>query len=111
MTRTPSGIKINKVRPQNTTQVYNRQGRARTIYVRLLHLSYMGNELEQSGSKLVLSKEICVSAMSSISATSTTSGQLSEFHGGRILPNQFKGSVTRDFRLQVFFLNQCPPGL
>jgi hypothetical protein len=22
-----------------------------------------------------------------------------------------KGSVTRDFRLQVFFINQCPPGL
>jgi hypothetical protein len=23
----------------------------------------------------------------------------------------FKGSLTRDFRLQVFFMNQCPPGL
>jgi hypothetical protein len=23
----------------------------------------------------------------------------------------FKGSLTRDFRLQVFFINQCPPGL
>jgi hypothetical protein len=22
----------------------------------------------------------------------------------------FKGSLTRDFRLQVFFMNQCPPG-
>jgi hypothetical protein len=22
-----------------------------------------------------------------------------------------KGSLTRDFRLQVFFMNQCPPGL
>jgi hypothetical protein len=22
----------------------------------------------------------------------------------------FKGSLTRDFRLQVFFINQCPPG-
>ncbi len=25
--------------------------------------------------------------------------------------NGFKGSLTRDFRLQVFFINQCPPGL
>ncbi len=24
---------------------------------------------------------------------------------------KFKGSLTRDFRLQVFFMNQCPPGL
>jgi hypothetical protein len=24
---------------------------------------------------------------------------------------KFKGSPTRDFRLQVFFINQCPPGL
>jgi len=24
--------------------------------------------------------------------------------------NSFKGSLTRDFRLQVFFMNQCPPG-
>jgi hypothetical protein len=23
---------------------------------------------------------------------------------------QLKGSLTRDFRLQVFFMNQCPPG-
>ncbi len=23
---------------------------------------------------------------------------------------KFKGSLTRDFRLQVFFMNQCPPG-
>jgi hypothetical protein len=22
----------------------------------------------------------------------------------------FKGSLTRDFQLQVFFMNQCPPG-
>jgi len=22
----------------------------------------------------------------------------------------FKGSLTRDVRLQVFFINQCPPG-
>jgi len=22
----------------------------------------------------------------------------------------FKGSLTRDFRIQVFFMNQCPPG-
>jgi hypothetical protein len=28
-----------------------------------------------------------------------------------ILTNfQFKGSLTQDFRLQVFFMNQCPPG-
>jgi hypothetical protein len=26
------------------------------------------------------------------------------------LDNIFKGSLTRDFRLQVFFMNQCPPG-
>jgi hypothetical protein len=25
-------------------------------------------------------------------------------------PCLFKGSLTRDFRLQVFFMNQCPPG-
>ncbi len=24
--------------------------------------------------------------------------------------NYLKGSLTRDFRLQVFFMNQCPPG-
>jgi hypothetical protein len=24
---------------------------------------------------------------------------------------EVKGSLTRDFRLQVFFINQCPPGL
>jgi hypothetical protein len=29
----------------------------------------------------------------------------------RILTHQFKGSLTRDFRLQVFFINQCPLGL
>jgi hypothetical protein len=23
---------------------------------------------------------------------------------------ELKGSLTRDFRLQVFFMNQCPPG-
>jgi hypothetical protein len=23
---------------------------------------------------------------------------------------RFEGSLTRDFRLQVFFMNQCPPG-
>ncbi len=27
-----------------------------------------------------------------------------------IRQTQFKGSLTRDFRLQVFFMNQCPPG-
>jgi hypothetical protein len=26
------------------------------------------------------------------------------------LDNTFKGSLTRDFRLQVFCMNQCPPG-
>jgi hypothetical protein len=25
-------------------------------------------------------------------------------------PGLLKGSLTRDFRLQVFFMNQCPPG-
>jgi hypothetical protein len=27
-----------------------------------------------------------------------------------ILKLSFKGSLTRDFRLQVFFMNKCPPG-
>ncbi len=27
-----------------------------------------------------------------------------------ILVKKIKGSLTRDFRLQVFFVNQCPPG-
>jgi hypothetical protein len=26
------------------------------------------------------------------------------------MPVVLKGSLTRDFRLQVFFVNQCPPG-
>jgi len=39
-----------------------------------------------------------------------------EFHIFSVLPKlgkrrSFKGSLTRDFRLQVFFVNQCPPGL
>jgi hypothetical protein len=28
----------------------------------------------------------------------------------RSCTHTFKGSLTRDFRLQVFFMNQCPPG-
>ncbi len=28
-----------------------------------------------------------------------------------LLENSLKGSLTRDFWLQVFFMNQCPPGL
>jgi hypothetical protein len=33
---------------------------------------------------------------------------LMKIQSGQAMP--LKGSLTRDFRLQVFFMNQCPPG-
>jgi hypothetical protein len=31
-------------------------------------------------------------------------------HPGVVEVGEIKGSLTRDFRSQVFFMNQCPPG-
>jgi hypothetical protein len=40
----------------------------------------------------------------------TSPGVKKDSEGRNIVVYSFKGCLTRDFRLQVFFINQCPPG-
>jgi hypothetical protein len=47
----------------------------------------------------------------SVSRGSSTNSSHAVCLGEEARGSSFKGSLTRDFRLQVFFINQCPPGL
>ncbi len=44
------------------------------------------------------------------SSHSRKSSDIDSGKNNRVSQKQLKGSLTRDFRLQVFFVNQCPPG-